>query len=41
MFEEKKLGSNLPAQIDIYGKKGASYEFLFLAKGGGLVNKTN
>ncbi|HSN48572.1 MAG TPA: FumA C-terminus/TtdB family hydratase beta subunit, partial [Flavobacterium sp.] len=33
-------GSNLPAQIDIYAKKGASYEFLFLAKGGGSANKT-
>ena len=33
MFEEKNSGSNLPAQIDIYAKKGSSYEFLFLAKG--------
>jgi fumarate hydratase class I len=40
MFEEKNSGSNLPAQIDIYTKKGASYEFLFLAKGGGSANKT-
>lgn len=40
MFEEKNSGSNLPAQIDIYAKKGASYEFLFLAKGGGSANKT-
>ncbi len=40
MFEEKNSGSNLPAQIDIYSKKGASYEFLFLAKGGGSANKT-
>jgi len=40
MFEEKNSGSNLPAQIDIYAKKGASYEFLFLAKGGGCANKT-
>jgi fumarate hydratase class I len=40
MFEEKNSGSNLPAQIDIYSKKGGSYEFLFLAKGGGSANKT-
>ena len=40
MFEEKNSGSNLPAQIDLYVKKGASYEFLFLAKGGGSANKT-
>jgi len=30
IFEEKNSGSNLPAQIDIYAKKGTSYEFLFL-----------
>lgn len=40
MFEEKNSGSNLPAQIDIYSKKGNAYEFLFLAKGGGSANKT-
>lgn len=40
MFEEKNSGTNLPAQIDIYAKKGASYEFLFLAKGGGSANKS-
>ena len=40
MFEEKNSGSNLPAQIDIYAKKGNSYDFLFLAKGGGSANKT-
>lgn len=40
MFEEKNSASNLPAQIDIYAKKGSSYEFLFLAKGGGSANKT-
>jgi fumarate hydratase, class I len=40
MFEEKNSGSNLPAQIDIYAKKGSYYEFLFLAKGGGSANKT-
>jgi fumarate hydratase, class I len=40
MFEEKNSGTNLPAQIDIYAKKGMSYEFLFLAKGGGSANKS-
>ncbi len=40
MFEEKNSGSNLPAQIDIYAKKGDYYEFLFLTKGGGSANKT-
>lgn len=40
MFEEKNTGTNLPAQIDIYAKKGSSYEFLFLAKGGGSANKS-
>ncbi len=40
MFEEKNSGTNLPAQIDIYATKGNSYDFLFLAKGGGSANKT-
>ncbi|EJL73672.1 fumarate hydratase [Chryseobacterium populi] len=40
MFDEKNSGSNLPAQIDLYAKKGDSYEFLFLTKGGGSANKT-
>ena len=40
MFDEKNSATNLPAQIDIYAKKGMSYEFLFLAKGGGSANKT-
>lgn len=40
MFEEKNTGTNLPAQIDIYAQKGDSYEFLFLAKGGGSANKS-
>jgi fumarate hydratase class I len=40
MFEEKNSGNNLPAQIDIYSKEGSSYEFLFLAKGGGSANKS-
>jgi len=40
IFDEKNSGSNLPAQIDIYAKKGDYYEFLFLTKGGGSANKT-
>ena len=40
MFEEQNTRNNLPAQIDLYAGKGASYEFLFLAKGGGSANKT-
>jgi fumarate hydratase class I len=40
MTEEKNTGTNLPAQIDIYAKPGNTYEFLFLAKGGGSANKT-
>ena len=40
MFEERNTGTNLPAQIDIYSTPSNSYEFLFLAKGGGSANKT-
>lgn len=40
MTEEKNTGTNLPAQIDIYAKPGSSYDFLFVAKGGGSANKT-
>ena len=40
MFAEKNTGSNLPAQIDIFGTKGDEYKFLFMAKGGGSANKT-
>lgn len=40
MFTEKNSGTNLPAQIDLYTKQGSSYEFLFLAKGGGSANKS-
>jgi fumarate hydratase class I len=40
MFEEKNTGNNLPAQIDIYSTEGNSYNFLFMAKGGGSANKT-
>ena len=41
MTEEKNSGTNLPAQIDIYGgHPGMEYEFLFITKGGGSANKT-
>ncbi|GAA5164187.1 MULTISPECIES: fumarate hydratase [Amycolatopsis] len=42
-WDEKNTGTNLPAQIELYHKDGAgdpSYEFLFMAKGGGSANKT-
>ncbi|MBT7086328.1 MAG: fumarate hydratase [Desulfobacterales bacterium] len=40
MYEEKNTGSNLPAQVEIYAVDGNSYDFLFIAKGGGSANKT-
>lgn len=40
MFDEKNTGTNLPAQIDLYATEGSSYEFLFMAKGGGSANKS-
>jgi fumarate hydratase class I len=40
MYEEVNTGTNLPAQIDIFAADGMSYDFLFLAKGGGSANKT-
>jgi fumarate hydratase class I len=40
MYEEINSGTNLPAQIDLYATEGASYDFLFVAKGGGSANKT-
>jgi len=40
MFEEKNSGNNLPAQIDITAGDGTTYQFLFLAKGGGSANKS-
>lgn len=41
MFREVNTKSNLPAQIDLYADQGASYKFLFMAKGGGSANKTS
>lgn len=40
MFEEINTKCNLPAQIELYAESGASYRFLFIAKGGGSANKT-
>jgi fumarate hydratase class I len=44
MFTERNTGTNLPAQIEIYANTHAgaeaSYEFLFMAKGGGSANKS-
>ena len=40
MFIEANTKTNLPAQIDIYATKGNTYNFLYMAKGGGSANKT-
>ena len=40
MYDEANSGTNLPAQIDLYATSGGTYEFLFIAKGGGSANKT-
>jgi fumarate hydratase, class I len=42
MWEERNTGSNLPAQIELYAGDAHpdSYEFLFMAKGGGSANKS-
>jgi fumarate hydratase class I len=42
MWEERNTGSNLPAQVEIYvgDAHPDSYEFLFMAKGGGSANKS-
>jgi fumarate hydratase class I len=40
MYEEVNTGTNLPAQIDIYATEGDTYDFLFVAKGGGSANKS-
>jgi fumarate hydratase class I len=40
MFEEVNSGTNLPAQIDIYATDSSTYNFLFVAKGGGSANKS-
>ncbi len=40
MWEEKNTGNNLPAQIELYATPYDSYDFLFMAKGGGSANKS-
>src|SRR5438270_1483544 len=42
MWEERNTGTNLPAQVEIYAGDAHpdSYEFLFMAKGGGSANKS-
>lgn len=40
MYEEVNTGTNLPAQIDLMATDGDTYEFLFVAKGGGSANKS-
>jgi len=40
MFAEANTKTNLPAQIELYAAAGDSYDFLFMAKGGGSANKT-
>ncbi|PNW81648.1 hypothetical protein CHLRE_06g254400v5 [Chlamydomonas reinhardtii] len=41
MFSEKNTGTNLPAQIELFASPGSSYDFQFIAKGGGSANKTS
>src|SRR5437899_3007124 len=43
MWEERNTGTNLPAQVELYAAEPhgePSYEFLFMAKGGGSANKS-
>jgi fumarate hydratase class I len=40
LWDEVNTKSNLPAEIDITLGTGDSYEFLFMAKGGGSANKS-
>lgn len=40
LWDEVNTKTNLPAEIDVTFAKGASYEFLFMAKGGGSANKS-
>jgi fumarate hydratase, class I len=40
LWEEINTKNNMPAEIDIKMSNGASYEFLFMAKGGGSANKS-
>jgi fumarate hydratase class I len=40
MWDEVNTKTNLPAEIKIASTDGASYKFLFMAKGGGSANKS-
>jgi len=44
MWKERNTGTNLPAQVEIYADThpghDTSYDFLFMAKGGGSANKS-
>ncbi len=40
VMDEVNTGTNLPAQVEIQASRGRTYEFFFLAKGGGSSNKT-
>ncbi len=40
MWDEKNTNTNLPAQIELAACDGGTYDFLFVAKGGGSANKT-
>src|SRR5690606_18332809 len=44
MWDDKSTGSNLPAQVELYSAPGGpaqpSYQFLYMAKGGGSANKS-
>jgi fumarate hydratase, class I len=39
-WDEVNTGTNLPAEVDIQLAPGDTYDFLFIAKGGGSANKT-
>jgi len=39
-YKEVNTKTNLPAQIELYATPGDSYDFLFMAKGGGSANKS-
>jgi fumarate hydratase class I len=43
MWKERNTGTNLPAQVELYAAEPhgePSYDFLFMAKGGGSANKS-
>jgi fumarate hydratase, class I len=40
LWQEVNTNNNLPAEINISLGEGSSYEFLFMAKGGGSANKS-